>query len=234
METPIFSSIGTTTKKESLILNDRIDDSSALVFICEHPYSGYYGSTVPDKPEPQSMYLITDQNYDSDMIIRSIQAVKKHFDYDFDAVPGLISFLNKDFGMIRVQCVSYQHVPRLIRALRKENIGFMPMRNFPSFEGIVRVTKYFKTEEARPGIFLDIGNPNFAYLHIEKEIEWNVFEKIYRDVSNNITDFSFDAALAKMYNEKGILDFIRIYDEKRSVEKLEIIHNKFKDIIQKY
>ena len=233
MDTHIFSSIGTTTKKENLILNDRIDDSSSLMFICEHPYSGYYGSTVPDKPEPQSMYLITDQNYDSDTVIRSIQAVKKHFEYDFDAVPGYITFLNKDLGMIRVQCVSYQHVPGLIRAFRKENIGFMPMRKFPSFEGIVRVTKYFKTEEVKPGIFLDTGNPNFAYLHIDGQLEWSIFEKIYRDVSNNITDFSFDAALATMYNEKGILDFIRIYDEKRSVEKLDIIHKRFRDVINK-
>jgi hypothetical protein len=234
MENATFSSIGTTTKKEDLILNDRIDDSSALMFISEHPYSGYYGSTVPDKPEPQSMYLITDKNYESDTVIRSIQAVKKHCEYDFDAVPGYISFLNKDLGMIRIQCVSYQYVPALIRAFRKENIDFMPMRKFPSFEGIVRVTKYFRTEEARPGIFIDTCNPHFAYLHIDRQLEWNLFEKIYRDVSNNITEFSFDAALAKMYNEKGILDFIRIYDEKRSLEKLEIIHNKFRDIINKY
>lgn len=222
-------SIGAITKKEWIILNDRIDDKSALVFISEHPYAGYYGTTVPDKKEPQSMYLVTDQDYTDEKIIRSIQAVKTHFKYSFDAVPGTISFLNKNLGIIRVRCVSYEHVPLMLRAFRQEGIEFMPHRSFPHFEGIVRVTKYFKTEEAEEGIYIDLESPFLAYLHIDKVLNWDTFEKIYRDVRNNITEFSFDGALATMYDEFGIIDFVRIYDEKRSVEKLRVIYNKFKD-----
>lgn len=227
-------SIGSITKKDSIILNDRINDKSALVFISEHPYSGYYGTTVPDKEEPQSMFLVTDHNYSDDQIIRSIQAVKTQFEYSFDAVPGTISFLNKHLGMIRVTCVSYEHVPILIEEFRKKGIAFMPHRSFPSFEAIINVTKYFKTEEVDEGIFIDLDSLYFAYLHIDADLPWNTFERIYRDVSNNITDFKFDAALAKMYNEKGLIDFVRIYDEKRSVDKLRIIYKKFKDIMGRH
>ncbi|HDZ40705.1 MAG TPA: hypothetical protein ENH59_03370 [Bacteroidetes bacterium] len=234
MEHNRLFSIGTVTKKDSIILNDRIDDRSALVFIAEHPYSGYYGTTVPDKKEPQSMYLVTDQNYDDDRIIRTIQAIKTHFKYDFDAVPGTISFLNKHLGVIRVRCVSYEHVPALLMAFRKEGLEFMSHRKFPPFEGIIRVTKYFKTEEAEKGIFFDLENPFFAYLHIDRHMDWNTFEKIYRDVRNNITEFSFDAALATMYDEKGLIDFIRIYDEKSSLEKLRTVYRKFKDVTGRY
>ena len=229
MEQKKLFSIGTVTKKDWIILNDRIDDKSALVFISEHPYSGYYGTTVPDKKEPQSMYLVTDQDYTDDQIIRSIQAVKTHFEYAFDAVPGTISFLNKHLGIIRFRCVSYEHVPLLIAAFRQEGIVFMQHRNFPHFEGIIKVTKYFKTMEEEEGIFIDLENPYLAYLHIDKPLSWDVFEKINRDVSNNITEFSFDAALATMYNEYGIIDFVRIYDEKRSLDKLRTIYKKFKD-----
>ncbi|MBS0011428.1 MAG: hypothetical protein KFF49_08455 [Bacteroidales bacterium] len=227
-------SIGTATKKDIIILNDRIDDRSALVFISEYPYSGYYGTTVPDKKEPQSMYLVSETNYDDDTIIRAIQAVKKHFEHAFDAVPGTISFLNKHLGIIRVRCLSYEHVPLLIKAFREEGIEFMPHRRFPSFEGILKVTKYFKTEEAGEGIFIDMENPYFAYLHIDRYLDWNTFERIYRDVRNNITEFSFDAALVTMYNERGLLDFVRIYDEKRTLDKLRILHRKFLDLIAKY
>ena len=234
MEKKKLYSIGKITKKDWIILNDRIDDKSALVFISEHPYSGYYGTTVPDKKEPHSMYLITDQNYSDDSIIRSIQQVKAGFEYVFDAVPGTISFLNKSLGMIRVRCVSYEHVPLLIEAFRKQGIRFMPHRSFTHFEGIIRVTKYFKTEEVEEGIFLDSDNPFLAYLHIDRVFDWDTFEKLYRDVSNNITEFSFDAAQAIMYNERGVLDFVRIYDEKRSLEKLALIYRKFKDLMGKY
>ncbi len=226
-------SIGSVTKKDWIILNDRIDDKSALVLISEYPYSGYYGTTVPDKKEPQSMYLVTYHDYTDDQIIRSIQAVKTHFEYAFDAVPGTISFLNKNLGIIRVRCVSYEHVPLLVDAFRKEGIVFMQHRNLPHFEGIIKVTKYFKTVEEEKGIFIDQENRYLAYLHIDKFLGWDTFEKIYRDVSNNITEFSFDAALATMYNEYGILDFVRIYDEKRSLDNLKIIYKKFKDRISR-
>ncbi|MFO7756662.1 MAG: hypothetical protein R6V34_11850 [Bacteroidales bacterium] len=229
-----FYSIGTVTRKDRIILNDRIDDSQALVFIAEHPYSGYYGTTVPERKEPQSMFLVTDHNYDDNTIIRAIQAVKKDFEHAFDAVPGTISFLNKRLVMIRVRCLSYEHIPLLLDAFRRAGIKFMAQRKFPHFEAIISITKYFKTEEVEEDIFLDLINPCFAYLHIDNHLSWDSFENIYRDVRNNITEFSFDAALATMYNENGILDFVRIYDEKRSVEKLRIIHKKFRDIIARY
>ncbi len=234
MESNYLFSVGTVIKKDWLILNDRIDDKSALVFISEHPYSGYYGTTVPDKKEPQSMFLITEHNYNDDKIIRSVQNVKKHFEHAFDAVPGTISFLNRHLGMIRIRCVSYQHVPGLIKALKNEGIVFMTHRRFPPFEGIIRITKYFKTEQVEEGIYLDLDNPYFAYLHIDKHLRWNTFENVSRDIKNNITDFSFDAALATMYNEQGILDFVRTYDEKKTVEKLRTIYSKLKDRLVRY
>jgi hypothetical protein len=234
MEKNKLFSIGTITKKDWVILNDRVNEPTALVLISEHPYSGYYGTTVPDKKEPESMYLVTYQDYTDDQIIRSIQAVKTHFEYSFDAVPGTIGFLNKNLGVIRITCVSYEHIPLLIEAFRQEGIAFMQHRNLPHFEGIIRVTKYFKTEEADKGIYIDLENPNFAYLRIDKVMTWDTFEKIYRDVRNNITEFSFDAAMATMYDESGIIDFVRIYDEKRSLEKLRVIYKKFRDIMARY
>jgi len=229
MEQKKLFSVGTITKKDWIILNDRIDDKSTLVFISEYPYAGYYGTTVPDRKEPQFMYLVTDKDYDNELIIRYVQAVKKHFEYSFDAVPGSISFLNKYLGIIRITSLPYEYVPLLVEAFRQEGIGFMQHRSFPHFEAMVKVTKYFKTEEVEEGIFIDLENPNMAYLHIDRFLDWDKFEKLYQDVRNNITEFSFDAALATMYNEYGIVDFIRIYDEKRSLEKLMIIYNKFKD-----
>ena len=44
MEKNKLFSIGTITKKDWIILNDRVNEPTALVLISEHPYSGYYGT----------------------------------------------------------------------------------------------------------------------------------------------------------------------------------------------
>ncbi|MFO7851399.1 MAG: hypothetical protein ACQERS_06260 [Bacteroidota bacterium] len=221
-----FSSLGTITKKERLIINDRIECRSALIFISEFPYAGYYGTTVPDKEEPESMFLVTDKVHNVDEVIRTIQNVKSYYQHDFDAVPGTISFKNKRYGMIRIRSLSCQMIPSLIRVFREEGIKFARHHKHAPFEGIIHVTKYFKTEEVEEGIFLDLESTAYGYLRIYKYLQWDTFENVYSYARNNI-DFSFDAALATMYDENGILDMTRIYDEKRTVEKLRIIQDKF-------
>ncbi|MEA1885832.1 MAG: hypothetical protein U9N72_01300 [Bacteroidota bacterium] len=228
-----FSSLGTITKKERLIINDRIQCRSALIFISECPYAGYYGTTVPDSEEPESMFLVTDIEYDVDKVIRTIQSVKSHYQHEFDAVPGTISFKNKQYGMIRVRALPCQKIPSLINAFKEKGIKFARHHKHAPFDGIIHVTKYFKTEEVEEGIFLDLESTAYAYLRIYKYISWDTFENVNSYASNNI-DFSFDAALATMYDEQGILDMIRIYDEKRTVEKLRIIQDKFINKIERY
>jgi len=177
-------------------------------------------------------------NYDTDKVIRAIQSVKPRINYNFDAAPGTISHIDRNMGMIRIRNISCKHVPGLIEEFKKEDIVFKHHHKFSPFDGIIRVTKYFKIEKIDDGIFIDCTfdckNSHRAYLQIDKKLQWDTFEKIYRDVRNNIIDFSFDAALVTMYDENGMLDFIRIYDRKRTEEKLKILYKKFREVMASY
>lgn len=229
----ILPSLGSVTKKERLTVADHISDNSILILETEHPFAGYYGTTVPDSDDPRSLFLVTRHHYNDDKIIRAIQGVKKFFKHSFDGVPAFITYSNKSFPVIRIRCISHMLIPELVGAFKKEGIEFLPKQRLSPFDGIIRITKYFNTEEVEDGIFFDTDNPSFAYILINAHLRWNSFESITQHVRNNIEGFTFDAALATMYDCTGVLDFARIYDEKRSAEKLSLIRSKYLELISK-
>lgn len=231
MDKNLFSSLARVTKKEVLIVADHIDGANVQIFETQHPYSGYYGTTVPDFLEKSSYFLATKVQHEDDRIIRAIQKVKKSSDLGFDGVPGYITFHNKLYSVIRIRCIFESKIPDIVRGFEKEGIEFMsPFKQAP-VEAVIHITKYINTEEAEDGIFLDTDNSSFAYLRIDKHLDWDRFEKVTKHVMNNVGGISFDAGLSMMYDCSGIIETVRIYDDKRSVEKLRVIRNRYLDSI---
>ena len=70
------------------------------------------------------------------------------------------------------------------------------------------------------------------YIKIPNQIRWNTFEKITNSIKHNIDDKNFDAALTTMYDESGICDFVRIYDEQCCNGKLIFIQDKYLEAIK--
>lgn len=231
MKKRLLPSIGTVTKKETLTVADHITGTGVWIMETPHPYSGYYGTTVPDNADALSYFLVTRHQHNDDRIIRAIQGVKKNNDYQFDGVPGHISFNNKMYGIIRLRCVAEKDIPGLIKAFHTEGIDFMPLQKQAPVEALIYIKKYFNTEEVDEGIFFDLHNPSFAYLQIDHHFEWPTFEKVTKHIKNNVPGESFDAALSTLYDERGVIDAVRIYDEKRSVDKLRDIRRRYLDSI---
>ncbi len=233
MANRILNSLGTVTKKERLSVAEHISDSPALVLETERPYAGYYGTTVPESDNARSIFFVTRHHYNDDKIIRSIKSVKKSFKHSFDGVPGNISFGNKNYPVIRIRYISHTLLAELISAFRKENIEFMPRQKVSAFYGVIKITKYFNTEEVDDGIFIDSDNPSFAYIQTNVHLRWPTFESITMHIKNNTEGITFDAALATMYDCTGVLDFVRIYDVKRSVDKLALIRSKYLEQVKR-
>lgn len=234
MGSKTFSSIGTVTKKEKLTVAEQIKATSSLILETLNPYSGYYGTTVPDNDDPISIFLVTKHIYNEDKVIRFIQNVKKTFKTSFDAVPGQITLSNKSMGIIRIRCISQTQIGELIEAFKKQGAEFMPKQRLAPFDGLIKITKYFNTEEVEDGIFFDADNPAFAYIRVDSHLRWSSFESVNSHIIHNIDGLTFDAAQATMYNCNGIIDFIRVYDAKRSIEKLKTIRSRYLDAIQKH
>lgn len=229
MSKNLLSSIGTITKDEEITTADHINGANIMIFETQHPYYGYYGTTVPENPDTTSLFLVTRLQHNDEKIIRSIQAVKKKINYKFDAVPGHISFNNKLYGVIRVRCVAEKNIPELVKLLSETGIEFIAPRKQAPVVALIHITKYFDIEEVEDGIFFDLNNETFGYLRVESKLDWDKFVSVTKHVRNNVVGITFDGAQSTLYNRDGVIDFVRVYSEKRSVDDLRVIRNRYLD-----
>jgi hypothetical protein len=197
-----------------------------------HPFPGYHGTTVPDRTDPKSLFLVTKNIYGDDRIIRSIKQVKKNFPHFFDGAPGLINLYNKPTGVIRLKYLPYNLVGELISAFQDLGLEFIKNRKVNNYGSIIKITKYFMLQEVSEGIWHDQNWKELYYLNLPLQLRWNSFEKITSSIKNNVEDNNFDAALTTLYDKDGVLDLVRIYDENSCQGKLIFIHEKYLEAIK--
>ncbi len=232
MEHQALSSIGTISKKENLASVEHNTYSSALVLESLFPFPGYNGTTVPDRTDPRALFLITRAVHSDEKIIRAIKNIKQTTAMQFDGAPGHITLFNEPAGAIRIKHLSYEQVGMLSEAFTKEGIEFMRERKVQEYSSIIHITKYFQIVNLATGIYADKNWKGMYYAEIPLKLKWNTFEKVTMDIKHNIEDASFDAALTTVYDETGLIDLVRVYDEHGTIEKLSFIRNKYLEAIK--
>jgi hypothetical protein len=220
----LLETIGTIEKKEML----GPVGYKELVLEAFMPFPGYHGTTVPDHIKPNSLFAITRSKYTEEKIIRVIQKVKNDGNIAFDGTPGLVTLYNMLNPCIRFKDLnSYDDLPPVLKAFEHEGIEFMSNRKIEPFTGIIKVKKYFFVEVLSDSFFKDVEEPNMHYFTIPAQLRFNQFEKLTIDLKNNLEDPKFDAALGTIFRKSGLIDVIRIYDDKCTPEKLELIRSRY-------
>jgi hypothetical protein len=97
---------------------------------------------------------------------------------------------------------------------------------------VIQIQKIFKITPLKEDIYKD-EECDMYYLKIDRLLNWEDFRKITNQVRNNLSVSAFDAALAVIYGFE-VHDMIRIYSKTISEDELEMLHEKYKEIIQKY
>ena len=226
----LLETLGTIEKKEML----GPVGYKELVLEAFLPFPGYHGTTVPDKDTPRALFAITRSKYTEEKLIRVTQKIKNEGNYRFDATPGLVTLYNMLNPCIRFKNTSrYDEVPVILKAFENEGIEFMSNRNIEPFTGIIKVKKYFLLDVVSESTFNDAENPHMFYFSIPVQLRFNQFEKITIELKQNIDDPNFDAALGTIFRKSGLVDLIRIYDEKCTPAKLEYIRSKYIQAIEK-
>lgn len=229
-EKVIIETIGTIEKKESLAAVGYDD----MVLESLHPFPGYHGTTVPDTEVPKSLFFITRSKYTEEKVIRIIQAIKAKTDLKFDGSPGIVTLYNMQVPCIRIKSVEgYEITPNLLEAFKSEGLEFMTSRKIEPYTGIIKIKKYFLLEPVSNCTFKDVEDPYMMYFTVPLQLRFNQFEKMTIDIRRNMEDNKFDAALGSFYRRTGLVDVIRIYDEKGSLEKLNKIRSKYTAAIKK-
>jgi hypothetical protein len=220
----LLETIGTIEKKEML----GPVGYKELVLEAFQPFPGYHGTTVPDKDAPNSLFAITRSKYTEEKIIRVIQKIKTDQKFTFDATPGMVTLYNMLNPCIRFKdLMSYDEMPAILKAFEDEGIEFMSNRKIEPYSGIIKVKKYFLVEVLSDHFFKDVEEPCMHYFTIPVQLRFNQFEKITIDLKNNMEDANFDVALGSIFRKSGLIDVIRVYDDKSSPEKLEYIRAKY-------
>jgi hypothetical protein len=224
----LLETIGTIEKKELL----GPVGYKELVLEAFQPFPGYHGTTVPDHVKPNSLFALTRSKYTEEKVIRAIQKIKNEQGYAFDGSPGMVTLYNMLNPCIRFKDFeTYEEVPPVLKKFEAEGIEFMSNRNIEPFTGIIKVKKYFLLDVISDTLFNDVEDTNMHYFSIPIQLRFNQFEKITIDLKNNMEDPKFDAALGTFYRKSGVIDVIRVYDDKCHPDKLNLIRTKYLEAI---
>ncbi|MFK5857544.1 MAG: hypothetical protein QM503_15545 [Bacteroidota bacterium] len=233
MKDNIIQSVGTIVKKEKLASVETETNCKALILESLLPYPGYHGTTIPDKLEPESLFVVTKKVYTDENIIRSIQKVKKATKVSFDAVPGTIILRNNPVSIIRFKGLPYNLIAEIIVHFIDTGIEFEKKKNVAAYESTIQIRKFFRVTELGDGIFEDMDVKEFFYIQVPIQLPWNKFEEITKSIKYNSGELVFDAAQTSVYNASGIVDFVRIYDKNRNIDNLGSIRKSYLDAIAK-
>ena len=226
-----IETIGTIEKKETLVSLNYND----LVLESLHPFPGYHGTTVPDKPNPKSIFLILKSKYDEEQIIRATLRIKENYPSYFDASPGKIQVFNTSEPCIRIKGLeNYQLIPELISLHKAEGLAFMKGRSVEAYQGLISIKKYFILDEINEGIYMDKETPEMGYFEIDDKLDWDLFEKITMEIKHNIEENNFDAALGTIYRKSGLKDVIRIYDTNVCLGECLFLSDKYAAVIKQH
>jgi len=233
MSIDTIRSVGTIVKREKLASVENETNSKALILESLLPYPGYHGMNLPENMEPESLFAVTKINYTDEQIIRAIQNVKKIYSIWFDAAPGTIHLQNNPVSIIRFKGLSYNLIAEVLQHFVDEGIEFDRARKVSPYESIIRIRKFFNLNKLEAGIYEDLDVKEFFYVQVDKYPEWDVFEEITKNIKYNIEDLVFDGAQLSVFDSNGIVDFVRIYDEKRNIDKLSFIRKSYVEAYNK-
>ena len=231
-----IETLGTIIKKETLASIEENLCANSLVVENIYPYPGYHGSTIPDDMTltPDSIFIATKQLYDHETVCRTACKIRKIFEGNFDAAPGMITVFNEMTSCIRIKLLdNYRMIPELIGHFKDNGFQFMKYKRTGRFEGIIKINRFFVIEELNDTIYIDHEEKELCYLPIPKQLDWDTFEEITLDMKRNIPDSKFDAALGTIFRKNQVIDLIRIFDKHSKKDKINLIKERYLNEIGK-
>ncbi|HCT69805.1 MAG TPA: hypothetical protein DF409_00785 [Bacteroidales bacterium] len=82
-------------------------------------------------------------------------------------------------------------------------------------------------EEIATRIYHDTEMADTYYIMVDKYLPWPKFEEISISIRNNWDHKVYDAAQAGIYCKKGVVEMVRIFDRKASLNRLEYLRDKY-------
>jgi len=221
-------------KKEQILttINNNIIPNT---FVLEslHPFPGYHGENLPEKPKPGSLFLILTKEHTFEEIARITRQIKQKFEYDFNASVGNIHFKTASYPGIRIKFLkSFIFLPELQNLYKEHGIKFAKQKMIDS-RGLIVINKNFYVDEFEEGIYNDLEEDSKYYIDLPKDLPWDKFKEFTLNIKNNIDNSNFDAAQGVFYRKKGIIEVVRLYICEGQLDKIKTIRKLYVDLIDK-
>lgn len=228
-----IESLGFVIKKEKLTNLAADFKYNELLLEDLDPFPGFYDHFhIPmseNEQKPRSIFAIVRSMSFEDMddFIRMTMAIKKVFPHKFDAVMGRLDLQNSLASCLRIYMEDYNVLPELIKLYNKQGIAFLSNKVVKPYSSLINVRKYFSLTSIAPDIYQDDDMPDTYYFPVGKYLPWNKFETVTIAIRNNWDHKVYDAAQAGIYVKTGVLEMVRIYDRKATIEHLAYLKEKY-------
>lgn len=235
MEKIINEIFGTLTKQEPLscVESDLLIAESCVVEAVS-PFYGYYENFAKGS-KPLYLYLMLENGHSFQEIQAAIFSVKKTASFDFDAVKGSIQVadsMNNDCIRVR-KLERYTQIAELQQLFKEEGIRFKKRnRSFENLPGLIHLDKFFYVEDWGNGMYFDHQVAHHGYFEINKNLSWQEFVSLTKEVKYDTNLLFFDAALACFYNRNEIKYLVRIYKENLDRMQLQAVKDRYLHLIQ--
>ncbi len=193
------------------------------------PYFGYYYDERYRKVIPRYLYCVLNGYFSFETITRATQSIRPQVTSQFDAATGNLTLHGTTAQMIRLRYLKdYNTISRLQQLYMDEGITFR--RKFKTITKemvMIKLRKFFLLQPLGEGLYLDPATEHHAYFMIPKQIDWEEFKQITKEVRFDPACFHFDGALGFIYQDSGVKDMVRIYRENITSEALITIRNRY-------
>ncbi len=221
-----LETLGVLHKEESLQTVEHDVLNNTFVLESLEPFPGYHGENIPIESKPGFVFLITQNPYPIERILRISQHYGGYHHLQFDMSPAEIFIYNSTLNAIRIKDLNdYALIADIQGCFIDQGIKFLKKRRI-SAQGLIRVDKVFRLERLQDFFYRDLDDEQTYYIEIPYHFNWNLFKKVTFSVKNNLDNSNFDAALAFVYL-RNIVEFIRIYAKNPSLSRLQGIRDKY-------
>ncbi len=224
---------GCIYKKEFLTTVEKNILPGSFVLKIWRPFHGLQDK-MPLRNMPDFYFMVMEEDYPLDAIIRASDKIRLKPDRCFDAVEGNIYVSGLTHPVIRIKISEKGCLIKDIQNLFTDHGFEMSMNRVLIKErGVIKLKKYFSLEEVGKGIYFDRKTPELAYFRLPHQIEWDLFKEITRRISINVALGEFDTALGAFHIGEKTEYIIRVLKLQRSLDSIELIKQDYLNYINK-
>lgn len=222
---------GSLIKEEQVASVEQGTLPNTLVLENLGQFPGYYGVSCPVDELPDSVFLVLNQLETTEKILKASYKIKKQLDFPFEGTWASIQIAYELFFAIRLKGITrFDQIGKVQSSYQNYGFEFMKSRKINEM-AIIKVQKLYFVDYLSPFV-LNSSEKNTYYVIIDHSIDWESFKEATNRVRNNINISAFDAALAFFFSS-DMIDAIRIYTDRLTMDEFELLRLKYNETIEK-